>query len=82
MKISERLKASIREGNPTIRYINDLAWRADSLASSSSLPKLLRYSVSASELMQKGLQNLYDRMDRMAILGPQFIDVCFLSPDT
>jgi methylenetetrahydrofolate reductase (NADPH) len=45
---------------------------------SFSLLKQLRYIPifdKGSRLTEKGLQNLYDRMERMAIVGPQFIDV-------
>ena len=56
---------------------------ADSTVLSIFRRKLLRYLAHFHVLhflTKQGLQNLYDRMERMATLGPQFIDVCPLNP--
>lgn len=82
MKISEKLKSSIREGNPTIRFAYpDPLLHGLLLVLSIFRRKQLRYLTEfhpgkVLTCSVQGLQNLYDRMERMATLGPQFIDVC------
>ena len=67
MKITEKLAKAEREG----RTFWSFEFFPPRTAQVSLCSKVMQIWV----LMEKGLQNLYDRIERMRNLGPEFIDI-------